>query len=111
MLEAGRVFLPQDAPWLTNYIEELSSFPAGVHDDQVDATTQALNYMRGKLTYGFSEFCDAVIAAGGVDQYFAQREREHSDREVTAINPKTGQRLKLDRAANRWVDYKTGAPI
>ena len=111
LLESGRVFLPQDAPWLNDFLDELSSFPAGVHDDQVDATAKALNYMRGKPTHGFVQFCDAVIAAGGVDQYFAQRERERSDREVTAINPKTGQRLKLDRVNNRWIDCVTGVPI
>jgi hypothetical protein len=46
MFEAGRVFLPADAPWLSDYIDELCAFPHGVHDDQVDATTQALNYLR-----------------------------------------------------------------
>ena len=59
--------------------------------------------MRGKPTHGFTEFCDAVIAARGVDQYFSRREREHSDREVTARNPKTGERLRLDRANHHWV--------
>jgi predicted phage terminase large subunit-like protein len=46
LIEAGRVFLPENAPWLYDFIEELSSFPSGEHDDQVDSTTQALNYMR-----------------------------------------------------------------
>ena len=47
MIEAGRVFLPESAPWLFDYIEELSAFPNAAHDDQVDSTTQALSYMRG----------------------------------------------------------------
>jgi hypothetical protein len=46
MFESGRVFLPAEAPWLNDYIDELASFPAGVHDDMVDSTTQALNYLR-----------------------------------------------------------------
>jgi len=35
-------------PWLDDYIDELAAFPtgAGVHDDAVDSTTQALNYLR-----------------------------------------------------------------
>jgi len=47
LIEAGRVFLPENAPWLFDYIEELSAFPNATHDDQVDSTTQALAYMRG----------------------------------------------------------------
>ena len=47
LIEAGRVFLPASAPWLFDYIEELSAFPNAAHDDQVDSTTQALAYMRG----------------------------------------------------------------
>lgn len=44
-VEAGRVFLPNTAPWLPDYEIEMQSFPAGAHDDQVDSTTQALRYM------------------------------------------------------------------
>jgi predicted phage terminase large subunit-like protein len=44
--ESGRVLLPQEAPWLDDYITELISFPGSKHDDQVDSTTQALDYLR-----------------------------------------------------------------
>ncbi len=47
LCEAGKVYLPEDAPWLAEFIEEISSFPAAPHDDQVDALTQALNHARG----------------------------------------------------------------
>jgi phage terminase large subunit-like protein len=46
MVEAGRVFLPASAAWVADYLDELSSFPAAPHDDQVDSTTMALNWMR-----------------------------------------------------------------
>ena len=46
MIEAGKVYLPESAPWLFDYIEELSAFPNAEHDDQVDSTTQALSFMR-----------------------------------------------------------------
>jgi predicted phage terminase large subunit-like protein len=42
--EAGNVHLPhpEEAPWVVGLVEELTVFPAGAHDDQVDALTQAL---------------------------------------------------------------------
>lgn len=42
LFEAGNVFIPEDAAWKDEYIEELVSFPNGKHDDQVDQTTQYL---------------------------------------------------------------------
>ena len=45
---AGNVFLPpaEHYPWLRDFVDELVSFPAGAHDDQVDAMTQALRYLK-----------------------------------------------------------------
>lgn len=42
LFEAGKVFIPEDKPWLGDFIEELVKFPTGKHDDCVDATTQYL---------------------------------------------------------------------
>lgn len=41
-IEGGRWFLPEGEPWVDDYIEELTTFPAGKHDDQVDTTTHFL---------------------------------------------------------------------
>jgi predicted phage terminase large subunit-like protein len=43
-VEAGNVYLPDPilVPWIHDYIEEFANFPNAAHDDQVDATTQAL---------------------------------------------------------------------
>jgi len=48
LIEAGKVFLPQSASWVNDFVEEMAYFPNGIHDDVVDATTQALNYLRVK---------------------------------------------------------------
>jgi predicted phage terminase large subunit-like protein len=44
LIEAGNVYLPhpQMFPWVNDFIEECASFPAGAHDDQVDAMTQVI---------------------------------------------------------------------
>lgn len=54
MAEAGNVLLPAGAPWLPALTDEIAAFPAGAHDDQVDAMTQALNYMREHTGLGIS---------------------------------------------------------
>lgn len=41
-VRSGRVLLPQDAPWLTVFEHELSAFPNGKYDDQVDAFSQLI---------------------------------------------------------------------
>jgi predicted phage terminase large subunit-like protein len=64
--EAGRVFLPESrAPWLEDYIGELTAFPAGRHDDFVDATTMALAYLRTSPK-SFVQICDLT---GGPIRY------------------------------------------
>lgn len=51
--EAGNVWLP-NASWVDEYVLELVRFPLGAHDDQVDSTTQALNYL-GSKTNDYTE--------------------------------------------------------
>ena len=43
LFQAGNVYLPKDAPWVFDYIDELTKFPNAAHDDRVDSTTQALS--------------------------------------------------------------------
>lgn len=42
--EAGNIWLPHPdiCPWTKDFVSELTSFPAGANDDQVDSMTQAL---------------------------------------------------------------------
>lgn len=44
-IEAGRVHLPKEAPWLDDLQSEIVSFPYGRNDDQVDALSQALHWL------------------------------------------------------------------
>jgi predicted phage terminase large subunit-like protein len=54
--ESGRVLFPEGAVWLADLEDELASFPSGLHDDCVDAISQALNYLRPTaLSYGVLE--------------------------------------------------------
>ncbi|HYH63354.1 MAG TPA: phage terminase large subunit [Urbifossiella sp.] len=52
VVEAGKVSLPTHAPWLTDYETEMLTFPNAPHDDQVDSTTQFLNWMKARTSAG-----------------------------------------------------------
>jgi hypothetical protein len=46
MIENGFVRVPDAAPWLAQYLHELTVFPNGKHDDQVDSTAQMLDWFK-----------------------------------------------------------------
>ncbi|HET9285443.1 MAG TPA: phage terminase large subunit [Candidatus Angelobacter sp.] len=58
--ESGSIELPDpqlfDAPWIEDYLHNICAFPKAAHDDDVDATSQALIYMRTRLGGGIIDF-------------------------------------------------------
>jgi predicted phage terminase large subunit-like protein len=46
MIENGFVRIPETAPWLDEYLHEMTVFPKGKHDDQVDSTAQFLDWFK-----------------------------------------------------------------
>lgn len=49
MIEAGRIAVPADAPWLAAFQREVTLFPAGKHEDQVDSLSQFLRWLAEPL--------------------------------------------------------------
>jgi predicted phage terminase large subunit-like protein len=45
-IENGFVHLPQQAPWRADFVHEVTTFPRGKHDDQVDSIAQALDWIK-----------------------------------------------------------------
>ena len=57
MIENGFVHIPETAPWLAEYLHELTVFPNGKHDDQTDSTAQFLDWVKRPFPYqGLFEF-------------------------------------------------------
>lgn len=57
LIESGRVFLPDGASWLAEFISSMGTFPNAAHDDDVDSVTQALNYLaRGGGATGLLDY-------------------------------------------------------
>lgn len=60
MIEAGQLILPAKAPWLAEFQSELLAFPNARFDDQVDALSQLLNWVRRRQALD-----DHTISCGG----------------------------------------------
>tara|TARA_Y100000592_G_C5479437_1_gene324411 strand:- start:508 stop:2169 length:1662 start_codon:yes stop_codon:yes gene_type:complete len=46
MMEAGKVWFPKNKKWSEDLLEEMLRFPNAAHDDQVDAMTMAIHYVK-----------------------------------------------------------------
>ena len=46
MIETGKVWIPSNKPWADDLLTEMLQFPNAAHDDQVDAMTMAIHYMK-----------------------------------------------------------------
>lgn len=73
LFEAGKVFFPEGKQWMHEYLDCMMMFPVVVHDDQVDATSQALNYM--SANYGIDSIIDEMERELelGTDQFLDSR--------------------------------------
>jgi predicted phage terminase large subunit-like protein len=85
--ESGNVYIPDPAvfSWVDDYIEELVGFPNATNDDQVDATSQALEHL-------FISGIEISLSGGPTE------ERSERSGEVSASG---GTRSKRDRARDR----------
>ncbi len=45
LIEGGRVYIPEEAPWLDPFLEEIQGFPTSTHDDQVDCLSMGLDIL------------------------------------------------------------------
>lgn len=58
LVRGGNALIPVRGKyaWVTTFVKELSAFPGGQHDDQVDMTTQALTYLESRASSGQAHF-------------------------------------------------------
>ena len=65
-IENGFVHIPENAVWLAEYLHEISGFPKAKFDDQVDSTSQALDWMKQGLgDFGVLDLPKKVATAAG----------------------------------------------
>jgi len=79
-IENGFVHVPVEAPWLSEYLHEMTMFPNGKYDDQVDSTSQALDWFKqhgADSQFGYIEYLkqeSARLAAGSSRSLFTRRD-------------------------------------
>lgn len=56
LVEAGRVWLPESAAWVSAFVEEHAGFPTAAHDDMVDTTSMALARLSRPRASGVRSF-------------------------------------------------------
>jgi predicted phage terminase large subunit-like protein len=79
VFENGRVLLPLRAPWLAEYINELTSFPGSRYDDQVDSTTQALDHLStSERANWFKNITPDVLARASIPGRYSTASRYRS---------------------------------
>ena len=69
MIENGFVHLPREAGWRVEYLRELTVFPGGKYDDQVDSTAQMLDWLK-----------QAGREPGGIYQYYKELAQRRTPR-------------------------------
>lgn len=69
-IEAGRVWLPNHAPWLPDYEAELTQFPKSATKDQVDSTSQFLRRMRSRPVSQQVKATPAKVSARSIKGIF-----------------------------------------
>lgn len=84
--EAGSIELPDpqvfEVPWIEDYLHSICAFPKAAHDDDMDATSQAVIYIRHKMGGGIMDFYRQ-----GAEQ---QKQTENIQR---GLPPKKGARV------------------
>ena len=69
--EAGQVCLPTEAPWLSDFLQEMLAFPNSRHDDQIDSVSQFLKWAEADrcreflLGLGPKVFVNGKLWSGG----------------------------------------------
>lgn len=60
IIEGGRVFIPSEAEWLDDWLTELSQFPSGKHDDQVDSLVIVIDVASKMVVTGEKYFNSSI---------------------------------------------------
>lgn len=70
VIEAGRVYLPEEEEWLADFENEVLAFPSGKHDDQIDSMSQFLLWITQHDTQRPTVNVRVISTGHSRDRYF-----------------------------------------
>jgi predicted phage terminase large subunit-like protein len=108
-IENGFVYLPTESNWRAAYVQELTTFPSGKHDDQADSTSQALDWLKQQTqVYGVLDYRqqEAMAKKLGLPSDYKFTQYDEGE-EILAANKTTGQEIRWTDKG--WVDARSNA--
>jgi hypothetical protein len=104
LIENGFVYLPTSAHWLDDYLSELATFYHGRYGDQVDSTSQFLDWYKKPMEdWGWYEFYRQefeAIAAEKMNSPSLARDRHLHRTSIFDIGAMTATTLAMMRLAS-----------
>lgn len=91
LVESGKVWLPSVGAWVGEFIDELCAFPAGAHDDQVDAFVMGLDWLKDSWSAR-----DSRMLAETVEMLNQHRRRQGPPTFDSVGSPFWGKRASSD---------------
>lgn len=73
LIEGGRVFIPESAPWLDDFLNECQAFPSVKHDDQVDAMTLGLDAMSRMVSHDVEMLNAPLTISSSLNSQFSSQ--------------------------------------
>jgi len=77
IVDAGRVYLPRNAPWLPEFLDEVVSFPVAAHDDQVDVMAYAATELAKRTVHPRKIRPEPQTPSDRVWEQIRKRDRKH----------------------------------
>lgn len=92
LMEGGHFWVLEGASWLEAYLAEMTAFPGAAHDDFVDATVQALTFLRQPPGLGIIAYYRELTIAGstGAPDPFAQNHELIDEYNKTCLQIEAG---------------------
>jgi predicted phage terminase large subunit-like protein len=86
-----------EGEWNKAFLDELTSFPTGAHDDQVDAVSSAFDKLVNN-TYGLIDYYEQQLRAKGVDTSTIQTSLQREEQAVEAAR-QVREKIEEEQAA------------
>jgi predicted phage terminase large subunit-like protein len=94
----GGLVLMAEGDWNKAFLDELTSFPTGAHDDQVDAVSSGFDKLLNN-TYGLLDYYEQQLRARGIDPASIKTPLQQQEEAAAKAARKQQEQMEADLAA------------